>query len=209
MATNETTRDSGGTPPQPPANNRFVLLAVLAFVALVTVFLLKRNMEPPPADQAQQSVPQSQAEAQQAMPDMTHQVEHIKGILAQDSTNYDAWVALGNLYFDANKPAEAIAHYEQALAIRSGDVNVLTDLATMERAAGDPQKAISILNQVVKEDSTFGQAWFNMGVIYSLDLKDNRSAVAAWKKFVALNPDSPHLDAVQKEIDRLERELGS
>jgi len=214
MAIDETKQGSGGSSaPQSAPNNRFVLLAVLAFVALVTVFLLKKNMEPPKNaqmdDQSQQSAPTSQSEAEQAMPDMMHQVEHIKEILAQDSTNYDAWVALGNLYFDANQPTEAIEHYEHAIAIRSGDINVLTDLATMERAAGDPKKAIEILKQVVADDPTFGQAWFNMGVIYSLDLKDNKNAVAAWKRFVATSPESPHIDAVQKEIDRLETEMGS
>lgn len=214
MAIDETKPKPGGSgPPSSSSNNLFVLLAVLSFVALVTVFLVRKNLEPPAtdqsADQSQQSMPQSQTEAQQAMPDMMHQVEHIKEILAQDSTNYDAWVALGNIYFDANKPTEAIEYYEQALAIRPGDVNVQTDLATMEREAGDPQKAITILQQVLKQDSTFAQAWFNMGVIYSLDLKDNKNAVAAWKKFVATSPDSPHIEAVQKEIDRLESEMGS
>lgn len=214
MTIDEMKRDANGeVVPQTTPHNRFVLLSVLAFVALVTVFLLKKNMEPPktaPADdQTQQSVPTSQSEAEQAMPDMMHQVEHIKDILAKDSSNYDAWVALGNIYFDANKPDEAIDNYQHALAIRSGDINVLTDLATMERAAGNPQKAIEILDQVLKADSTFGQAWFNMGVIYSLDLKDNKNAVSAWKRFIATTPDSPHLDAVRKEIERIESESGS
>ena len=212
MTIDELKKDSNGeTIPQTTPHNRFVLLSVLAFVALVTVFLLKKNMEPPPADSSSQPAASSgeQSAAEQAMPDMMHQIEHINDILAQDSSNYDAWVALGNIYFDANMPEEAIEHYEGALALRAGDVNVLTDLATMKRAAGDSKEAIAILQRVVETDSTFGQAWFNMGVIYSLDLLDTKSAVSAWKRFLAMTPESPHLDAVRKEIQRLESEMGS
>jgi cytochrome c-type biogenesis protein CcmH/NrfG len=212
MTVDQIERDSDGEiTPRTTPHNRFVLLSVLAFVALVTVFLLKKNMEPPPADSPSQPVASSgeQSAAEQAMPDMMHQIEHINDILAQDSSNYDAWVALGNIYFDANMPEEAIEHYEGALAIRPGDVNVLTDLATMKRAAGDSKGAIAILQRVVQTDSTFGQAWFNMGVIYSLDLQDSRNAVSAWKRFLAMTPESPHLDAVRKEIERIEGESGS
>ena len=143
------------------------------------------------------------------MPDLASQIEHIQQILAQDSSNYDAWVALGNLYFDSDMPEEAVEHYEGALAIRSGDLNVMTDLATMKRAVGEPEQAIEILKGVVATDSTHSQAWFNMGVIYSLDLKDSKGAVSAWKRFVAVTPESPHLDAVRKEIERIESEMGS
>ena len=213
MTVDEVQREStGGTAPASSPHNRFVLLSVLAFVALVTVFLLKKNMEPPPAADGEAQQPtvadQQPSAAKDAMPDMMAQVAHITDLLAKDSSNYDAWVALGNIYFDANMPEKSIEHYEGALAIRSGDINVMTDLATMKRAVGEAEQAVSILQRVVDKDSTFGQAWFNLGVIYSLDLKDNKSAVSAWKRFIATSPDSPHIEAVRNEIQRLESEMG-
>lgn len=191
------------------AHNRFVMLAVLAFVAMVTVYLLKKNMEPPPQGNApvQQQDSGQQAMSQESMQQIMSQIGHIKEILAQDSTNYEAWVALGNAFYDANMPEESIEHYEQALALRPNDVHVMTDLSTMKRSLGDAEEAVEILQRVVAIDSTFQQAWFNLGVIHAFDLDDKRGAVDAWKRFLAVADESPHIDAIRNEIKRMESEL--
>lgn len=192
----------------PSSGNRYLLVAILAFVALVTVLLLKQNMEPP-AEQAGGGQPTQtgRPDQEQARQMAMEQIAHVADILARDSSDFDAWSALGNLYFDINMPAEAIEHYEGALRLRPNDTHVLTDLATMKREAGQAKDAVEILQKVVSLDSTLEQAWFNLGVIYSFDLDDQRAAMDAWKRFLALNPDSPHTDAVRQEIERIEREL--
>jgi cytochrome c-type biogenesis protein CcmH/NrfG len=199
------------TNPETARTNRYILVAVLAVVALVTIYLIKTNLEPPKVTQGQTSAEEEQSSENGGSPatmqDVAMHAEHIKGILAKDSTNYDAWVALGNLYFDDQKPAEAIAYYEGALKLRSGDPNVMTDLATMKRALGKPSEAVDLLKQVVAKDSTMGQAWFNLGVIYSFDLNNSKDAIAAWKRYLNLDPLSQHAQAVQKVIDSLERTL--
>lgn len=196
--------------PEATRSNRYVLIAALAAVALVAVYLIKTNLEPPkaPPDQTQSGEAQPPSDSATAMmQDIEQQVAHIKGILAKDTLNYDAWVALGNIYFDANKPDEAVPYYEGALRIKPGDAGVLTDLATMKRAQGKPNDAVALLKKVVAKDSTMGQAWFNLGVIYSFDLKNQKDAIAAWKRYLDLNPMSEHAQAVQKAIDSLERTL--
>jgi len=190
--------------------NRYILIAVVAVVALVTIYLIKTNLEPPKGTQNQAASGEEQppADAMSAtMQDVAHQIEHIKSILAKDSSNYDAWVALGNLYFDAQKAGEAIPYYEGALKLKPGDANVLTDLATMKRATGKSDEAVALLKQVVAKDSTMVQAWFNLGVIYSFDLKNQKAAITAWKRYLDLNPMSEHAQAVQKAIDSMERML--
>jgi cytochrome c-type biogenesis protein CcmH/NrfG len=104
---------------------------------------------------------------------------------------------------------DAITHYREALKLKPDDIHVLTDMATMLRAAGRPDTAVTVLNHVILLDSTLTQAWFNLGVIQSFDLKNQKEALHAWKKFIALSPPSEHTDAVNKEIERLEKELGS
>jgi len=206
--TNDVTKDSRSS--SPSAQNRYVMLAVLAVVALITVYLLKKNMEPPrqPEPGAQQPAPaQQETTSEEAMQQIMTQIAHIKDVLAEDSTNYGAWVALGNAFYDANMPEESVEHYEQALALQPGDVGVMTDLSTMKRALGQPEKAVDILRQVVAIDSTFEQAWFNLGVIHAFDLDDKRAAVDAWKRFLAVAKPSPHIDAIRKEVKRMEAEL--
>jgi cytochrome c-type biogenesis protein CcmH/NrfG len=190
--------------------NRYILVAVLVAVMFVTVMLLRQNMEPPPPQQ--QPPPQAQGESeplnsQQRFQQMMEQIAHVEDILSRDSSNFDAWAALGNLYYDANMPEEAIAHYEEALKLQPNNTHVLTDMATMVRAQGDSEGAVTILDSVVATDPDFTQAWFNLGVIHTFDLKDPAKAVNAWERYLALEPRSEHADAVRKEIDRLKAEM--
>lgn len=215
---NQELHDAG--PEAHPSTNRYILIAALAFAALVAIYIVKTNLEAPKTEEvaatqdANSRIPDdgqavgamdSAAQREQLM----HQIEHIQEIVKKDSTNFDAWSALGNLYFDANMPTEAIAHYQHALTLKPDDIHVMTDLATMLRAAGRPDTAVTVLNHALTVDSTLAQAWFNLGVIQSFDLKNQREALRAWKKFIALSPASEHTEPVQKEIERLEKELGS
>lgn len=205
---------------QQPSSNRYILIAALAFVAVVAIYIVKTNLESPKSEEVAatqdnnsrilEDGQQSGAmdpDAQRA--ELEHQIEHIKDILKKDSTNFDAWAALGNMYFDASRHEDAITHYRAALKLKPDDIHVLTDMATMLRAAGRSDTAVTVLNHVIQLDSTLTQAWFNLGVIQSFDLKNQKEALYAWKKFIALSPPSEHTDAVNREIERLEKELGS
>lgn len=191
---------------QQSSHNRYVLWSVIVVVAVVAVYILKTNMEPP--DTAGGGGVPVQPTAEEAMQQITQQIDHINEMLARDSTNFDAWAALGNLYYDAEMPEEAVDPYIRALAIKPDDPAVRTDLSTMLRSLGQHEEAAGHLRRVVDDDSTWHQAWFNLGVIYSFDLEDEQKALAAWKMFVILNPQSQHAQSVQREITRLEEELG-
>ena len=174
-------------------------------VAVVAVYILKTNMEPP--NTAGDAAP-DQPSAEEAMQHLMQQIDDINERLASDSTDFDAWAKLGNLFYDAQMPEEAIDPYRRALEIKPDDPAVRTDLSTMLRSLGRHEEATEHLRRVVDDDSTWHQAWFNLGVIYSFDLEDEPKALAAWKMFVALNPQSQHAQSVQREIARLEEELG-
>ncbi len=203
----------------PGASNRYILIAALAFAAVVAIYIAKTNLETPKSEEVAATqdinsrIPDggqgaaASDEAQRA--ELLSQIGHINDILATDSSNFDAWAALGNMYFDASMHDEAITHYRQALVIRPDDIHILTDMATMLRAAGRPDTAVTVLNHVIQLDPTLTQAWFNLGVIQSFDLKNQKEALVAWKKFIALSPPSEHTAAVNKEIARLEKELGT
>jgi len=205
--------NTSDTQPSPPAGsrNRLVLIAVLAVVVVVTVLLVRQNMEPPP----QQAEPQAQASgqasrqqnAEQLLEERMDQISHVEDILAQDSSNFEAWAALGNLYYDANMAEKAVEHYQKALELRPNDLHVQTDMATMMRSQGDSEGAVKLLDKVVSQDSNFTQAWFNLGVIHTFDLKNNSEAVHAWTRYLALDPNSPHAEAITKELERLKAEM--
>ena len=188
------------------------MLLVLAVVVVATVLMVRHNLEPPPNQQQSQQGSPASADTSGMTPEqmkeqIQHQIEHVKDVLATDSSNYDAWEALGNLYFDANMPQEAIVHYRRALELQPNHPNVMTDLATMLRVDGKSDEAVEILEQVVANDSNFTQAWFNLGVIYTFDLKEPAPAIRAWEHYIALDPMSEHTQAIKKELERLKAEL--
>lgn len=203
------------------SSNRYILIAALAFAAVITIYIVKTNLDTPKTEEVAATqdinsrIPDGGTQAAPAMDEaaqkeqLEHQIEHIREILKKDSSNFDAWSALGNMYFDASMHNEAIEHYKHALTLKPDDIHVLTDMATMLRAAGRPDTAVTVLNHVILLDSTLTQAWFNLGVIQSFDLKNQKEALIAWKRFILLSPPSEHTDAVNREIERLEKELGS
>lgn len=212
MNQQETSTGPGHTGPHATASsNRYILLAVLAVAVVVAIWWLKNNLRPasiaPVTDEAMDTAVTAEPFSDSASTqNMMQQIAHVRGILAQDSSNFDAWAALGNLFFDAQMPNEAIAHYQHALLLRPDDLDVMTDLATMEREAGRPQDAVATLKRVVAIDSMHVQAWFNLGVMYNFDLQRPKDAIAAWKNFLALSPASEHTEAIRREIERLEKD---
>jgi len=136
------------------------------------------------------------------------QIEHLKELEKDDPDNLEVLAALGNIYFDAGMAEQAVKYYDRVLAIQPDNVDVLVDKATMLQLLKRPGEAVRLLEEAVKIAPEHEQAWFNLGVIYSSDLNDPASAIAAWKRFLEINPNATHADAVRGEIERMEKDLG-
>lgn len=120
--------------------------------------------------------------------EQANQIMSLEKELASNPKNADALVALGNIWYDNNKPGKAIDAYEKYLAIRPKDANVLTDLGTMYRRAGEPKKAIAAFNKAIAADPKHEASFFNKGLVYIFDLKDTAKGLKAWEDLVAINP---------------------
>ena len=84
-----------------------------------------------------------------------------------------AWVHLGNAYFDADQPAQAIEAYARALELAPGNPDVLTDLGVMYRRNKQPDQALTA---------------FDKGVVLLYDKNDKAGALKAWEELIAINP---------------------
>ncbi len=100
----------------------------------------------------------------------------------------DAWIALANSYFDAERHQNAIEAYQKALAIAPNNANVITDMGVMYRRSGQPQKAVAAFDRAIKVDPEHETARFNKGIVLFHDLKDNDGAIAAWEDLLNVNP---------------------
>ncbi|ANA39739.1 MULTISPECIES: tetratricopeptide repeat protein [Geobacter] len=123
-------------------------------------------------------------------------------VVAQDPKNLQAWVQLGNDYFDTNQPQKSIEAYGKALEIKPNDPNILTDQAIMYRAVGWFDKAIANLEASVKVDPKHVQSLFNLGIIYMEDLKQPAKAIQYWTRYLELDPASPNAQRVRMMLEQ-------
>lgn len=138
--------------------------------------------------------------------DYTQRIAEAEKIVAQDPKNYQAWVQLANDYFDTEQPQKAVNAYAKALEIDSNNQNtpnVLTDQGVMYRKMGLFDKAIANFEQASKLDPKHTQSLFNLGVVYANDLKQKDKAIAAWQRYLALDPMSPQGQQVKAMVDEL------
>lgn len=100
----------------------------------------------------------------------------------------EAWMHLGNAYFDAGRPKDAIQAYEKSLKIDPSHANVWTDLGVMYRRAGRPQDAVQAFDRAIEVDPAHEASRFNKGIVLLHDLEDPAGAVAAWEALLRVNP---------------------
>lgn len=90
--------------------------------------------------------------------------EHYRGRLAEDPTNVDAMVNLGNLLFDQGRYLEAVESYREALALEPSDPKVRTDLGIALLQLGHYQEAVQSFEQAIRDAPDLALAHYNLGV---------------------------------------------
>ncbi len=135
-------------------------------------------------------VPQQVASsaAQPAQKDMAKAITLLEQVVAKEPGNYEAWVRLGNNYFDTSQHEKAIVAYDKALAINNGSANVWTDLGIMYRRTGQFDKALESFKEGAKRDPNHVMSRFNMGIVQLHDLQDIAGTIAAWEEVLKLDP---------------------
>jgi cytochrome c-type biogenesis protein CcmH/NrfG len=181
-----------------------LLLIVIVLIVGVLVGILVSKGGRKPA-QAPSAPPQAAAPAV----NQQQTIQMLEGLVAKDPNNRNAWVELGNNYFDSDQPVKAIEAYGKALALGPDDPNVLTDQGVMFRRMGQYDRAIDNFSKAATLDPTHAQSIYNLGVVYRYDLQDFPKAKEAWSKFMALNPSGPAAEQVRAEMQMMEQVLGT
>ena len=120
--------------------------------------------------------------------DYTQRIAQAEKVVAQDPKNLNAWISLGNDYFDTEQMQKAISAYSKALEIEPNNPNVLTDQGVMFRKVGWYDKALVNFEKANKIDPNHVQSLFNTGIVYAVDLKDHVKARPYWKKILEIEP---------------------
>ncbi|MGE5174012.1 MAG: tetratricopeptide repeat protein [Betaproteobacteria bacterium] len=130
-------------------------------------------------------------------------IEEYRAILAQDSNNFAALVALGNAYFDSGNWKKAITMYEHALLINPRDADVRADMGTAYRNLGLSDRALDEYHLVLKHEPGHLDARYNMGIVYAYDKKDYRAAIRIWQDILKAAPNYPYAEDIRLAITAL------
>ena len=106
----------------------------------------------------------------------------------KDHGNGEAWVRLGNLYYDTNQSQKAITAYTHGLDLVPANADILTDLGVMYRHDNQPDKAIESFDKAIQTNPRHEPARLNKGVVLLYDLGRIPEALQAWQELLAANP---------------------
>jgi tetratricopeptide (TPR) repeat protein len=123
--------------------------------------------------------------------DYAQRITEAEKIVVQDPKNLNAWLSLGNDYFDTEQPQKSINAYAKVLELQPNNTSVLTDQGVMYRKMGWYDKAMANFEKAQKIDPNHLQSLFNMGIVYDADLKQPDKAAEIWSRYLKLDPTSP------------------
>lgn len=182
--------------------NDTLLVGVVALVAGLIIGWMAGQKSSAPAPAAVSPGPPPAA-APVPMVNVQQKIGELKAIVAREPQNRQAWVALGNEYFDADQPMESIEAYQKALDLNAKDPNVLTDQGVMFRRLGWFDRAVDNFSRANQADPNHATSLYNLGITYRYDLQDFAKAQEAWTRFLAVSPSGPGSDRVRQELEFL------
>ncbi len=126
----------------------------------------------------------------------------LKGRVARNPHDLSALVGLASLYFDAGKFAQALPYYKRALALDPSNPDLRTDYATALHGASQDLDSLAQLQIVLDANPNFAPALFNEGLVAS-SIGRRTQAVAAFQKFLKLDPHDAHADDARTALKNL------
>ena len=188
---------------------------IIAAVALIVGFLggviySTYHSGPPGASRMAAAPPQAQTMPggeSNVPPAIAAKVPELEREAKLNPDSAEAWVALGNAYFDLKDYPKSIDAYQKALAIEPHNADVWTDMGVMYRQSGQPQKALEAFNKAIEADPKHEVSRFNKGVVLMQDLNDAEGALKAWEELVKIDPSAttPNGQPLKDIVERFKK----
>jgi tetratricopeptide (TPR) repeat protein len=161
-----------------------------------------RSMPAAPAPQAA-AAPAAAGQAQTAPPLDEARVATLRTVAAENPKDAAARVELGDLYFDAERFAEASTWYEAALAVDPANVNASTDLGIAYYYMNQPDRALAQFERSLAIEPAHTKTLLNMGIVRAFGKEDLEGAATAWQRVVDVAPDSPEARMARQALQGL------
>ncbi len=186
----------------------FIVIAFfVGFISGATVAILKGRTGIQRSDAVQklpaEEMPPVAAPQGPSPVEVAGKVQALKDIVKKDPKNLSAWVELGNLYFDTDRPQEAIEAYSQYLAVKPDNPDVRTDMGIMYRKLGDFDRALKEFRTAAQYDPKHINSRYNIGLVLLHDKQDVKGAVKAWEEYLKVDPSSERANRIRAKMDKL------
>lgn len=177
-----------------------ILIAVVAMVVgLLGGYLVFSISNAGKSQQASPAIPAGSG----SPTDYSSRIAEAEKIVAADPKNVNAWIALGNDYFDTEQAQKSINAYGKALELQPNNPNVLTDQGVMFRKVGWYDKALANFEKAQKLEPNHLQSMYNMGVVYANDLKQPSKAVEVWNRYLKIDSNSATASQIRGLIEQI------
>jgi len=185
-----------------------IIMLIIGFLSGVVLTVYKSG--PSPSDQHQEH-DHAGEETQAVSNEIAAMIFELEKKTSKSPDDNEAWIQLGNLYFDSSNYDKAIWAYNKSLELMPDNADVLTDLGVMYRKSEKPSEAIKSFDKAIKVNPNHNIARFNKGIVLMHDLNDIEGAVRAWDELIALNPDAktPNGQSVKEMIERFKSMPGA
>jgi hypothetical protein len=193
-------------------------VAAVLLVAFLSVYFMERRNEPKSASELVQVLLSKQRPFESRMSNQPHLpivrtrgaedpgVDY--GLLADEMTNMAAGTPeWGRFYLLQKKFERATLYLEIAAGEKGATAAVHNDLGVAYLEGGDPlktEKAGLEFRQALLEDPTFQPAIFNLALFYERTNATGQ-AVAEWKRYLELDPDSDWARDARERLQGLSR----
>ena len=131
----------------------------------------------------------------------------LRARLAQDSTDIEARVRLGDIYYDTANWNDAIIQYRAAVRMDSSQVNALVDLGVAYYNLSLPDDAERHFLLALRRDPHHPFALFNLGIV-SERREDWTGALAYYHRAAQSSPPEAMQQALQTAMQRVHEKSG-
>jgi len=183
--------------PRPPGNQMATTLWLLfgTMCAIIVVFTAVRGFH-----ENNTAVVEGSNENQQ------QRADSLRTVLAGDSTNVTAHIALADILYDTGNWSDAIVQYRAALARDSSRATTLVDLGVCYYNLSDSQEAEKLFKLALQRDPHQPVALFNLGIV-AQRRGDHEAALQYFHRSMETSPPDemrqPLMEAMQKSMEAL------
>lgn len=97
------------------------------------------------------------------------------------------WLSLAGKLIEVGRIDEALYPLNVAYSLDPENLSIQNDLANLALAGGDTTRAIARYEEILDQNPTFTEGWFNLGVVYALQ-GNYREARVHWENTLQLDP---------------------